>query len=121
MSTVSQRFVQLIYRGDAVGTYQFPALTNYSAVSEPLQVVNLAAGNNTITVPTAGVSAPVVTACTIFQPPGNTVVVILKGVGTDAGNAIHPTDPYVMTLASTVTSFVLNAASTLNGVLLYWS
>lgn len=121
MSTISQRYVQLIFRGDAVGTYNFSAVANLAAVSEPLQVVNLSSGNNTITVPTAGVTAPTVDGCVIIPPLGNTVVITLKGVAGDTGFAIHPTDPFSLTLATTVTSFVLNAASPVNGVLLYWS
>ena len=122
MSVISQRFVQLVYRGDAVGTYQFPALANYSALQEPLQVVNLVAGNNTITLPTAGVNTPVIAAVTIIPPPGNSTVILLKGVAGDSATlSLHPTDPMVLTFATTVTSFVLNAASPINGVLLYWS
>lgn len=67
----------------------------------------LASGANTILIP-AGTSL----IC-IQPPPGNTIVITLKGVTGDTGIALHKTNPFVISQdpAANAASFVLTAAS----------
>jgi hypothetical protein len=65
----------------------------------------LNSGANTITVPTGA------TAVVIQPPSGNTILVTFKGVTGDTGVPLHKTQPTVIALDSTATSFVLTAAS----------
>ena len=82
------------------------------------QVIDLASGANTITVPTGGSSVAV--ACIIFPPNSNTDAITLKGVGGDTGILLHPTNPACISLGAGVTSFVLNAGGAIAGVRFYF-
>ena len=73
-------------------------------------IVNLASGNNTITLPTGYTSV-------VIQPPsGNATAILLKGVAGDTGSRLHNTRWQVLHFDSSVTTFVLNAAAIINGV-----
>ena len=52
---------------------------------------------------------------------GNTQLILLKSVNGDAGVALHKTDPDSISIDTTTTTFVLNAAGTVTGLLLIWS
>lgn len=71
----------------------------------------LPSGNNSITVPSWAVGV-------LIQPPtGNAVVITLKGVNGDTGTVISPSGPTLISLtAGSVSTFVLNAASTISAL-----
>lgn len=108
-----------MYLGDFTGQVVVGAAPNPSAV-RPEDLVTLVAGANTITVPTGGSTQP--TAVTIVPPAGNTVSLTLKGVTGDTGVSLHLTDPTILAIASSQTTFVLTAgAGGITGLKLYWS
>jgi hypothetical protein len=118
MSVSATRSTTITFSGDVTGTETISAATN--AVSPgSVTVQTLSSGANTITVPaTTGVT---VTAVTIVPPTGNTQAITLKGVSGDTGIVLHNTDPSTISLGSTVTTFVLNAAAQITGVRFFWS
>jgi hypothetical protein len=117
MATLATRSVSIVYSGDVVGTQTHDAADN-AAAPGVIELKTLAPGPNTITAPTGGST---VSAVTIVPPVGNTVVLTLKGLAGDTGIPLHLTGPTSLALPSTVTSFVLDAASTCTGVQLIWS
>lgn len=117
MSVTSTRSVLVTFTGDISGNNAFGAASNAVSAGQ-IQIVTLASGDNTVTVPTGGTTP---TCCTIVKPSTNAVVVKLKGAGGDTGVILHLTDPDCISLGSSVTSFILNAGSTLTGVRLIWS
>lgn len=118
MSTASQRSISLQYTGDLVAGYNIEAAAN-PASPGIMNIIDLALGNNTITVPDAGSS--VALAVTIKPPGDNTETITLKGVNGDTGISIHPSDPTTIALNLGVTSFVLTAGAEISGVRIYWS
>lgn len=78
-------------------------------------IIDLLSGANTITKPTNAVS------CTIIPPNNNTTALTLKGVAGDTGVLLHPTNPTLVTLSTSVTSFVINAGAALAGVRFIWT
>lgn len=83
--------------------------TLLSAPIGEVLVQTLASGNNSITVPSGS-------SYVLIQPPSaNTVALVLKGVNGDTGVSIHPSNPFLLSLASSATSFVINAASATTG------
>jgi hypothetical protein len=76
---------------------------------------DLSSGNNTITVPSGSKGV------TLKPPSANTQALILKGVNGDTGVGIHKTDPTSIGLETTTTSFVVNAAGSVTGVVLVWT
>lgn len=122
MATTAKREIRLTYYGDVGGVspgspHRIAAADNAASPAE-IDLITLSAGNNTITVPTSGTTPK---ACTIVKPTGNAVAITYKGVSGDTGTRLHDTDPDTISLHSTVTSFVLNAASQIDGVRLFWS
>ncbi len=83
-----------------------------------LQVVDLASGDNTITIPTGGSSVPV--ALIIIPPAGNTETLTLKGDAGDTGVAIKPTDPCCISLPSGASNPILNAGGIVTGIRYYF-
>lgn len=116
MSTAASWTALLTFTGDDPGTKPFAAATNQASPSNDT-LVNLASGANTITAPVSAVA----TRCTIVPPAGNTLLITLKGVAGDTGVPLHKTDPTSFAVDSTLVSFVLNAANTINGVRIIWS
>jgi len=117
MAVAATRSTTIVFSGDVVGTQTHDAADNTSSPGA-VDVQTLASGANTITVPTGGT---VPTAVTIIPPASNAVQLTLKGVAGDTGIALHLTDPTVIALASSVVSFVINAASSCTGVRFIWS
>ena len=85
MST-STRKVTIVYSGDVDGTQEINAASNADSPAA-VEIVTLASGSNTITVPTSGT---VPTAVTIVPPTDNTTSITLKGVtgDTTAGGVV---------------------------------
>ena len=92
----------------------FASAANASSPAQD-QFLTLALGSNTVTVPSSAVS------CTIVPPAGNTNSITLKGVTGDTGIRIHNTDPTSLAIHSSVSAFVLTAATTTTGVRLHWT
>lgn len=83
--------------------------TLLSAPIGEVLVQTLVLGNNSIAVPSGATYV-------LIQPPSaNTVALTLKGVSGDTGIVIHPSNWFLLSLASSVTSFVINAASATTG------
>lgn len=117
MATTATRTTILEFTGDiTLSPQQFSDVNNNSVGGSDVQ--NLSSGNNTITVPTGGTVA---CSVTIIPPPGNAVQITLKGIAGDTGIALHLTQTLTLSLASSVTSFVLNAASAVTGLRLIWA
>lgn len=117
MATTATRQVQIVFSEDVVGTQTYEAADNAASPGQSV-LVTLASGANTITAPTGGST---VQGVTIIPPADNTVVLTLKGVSGDTGIPLHLTDPTSIALPSTVTTFVINAASACTGVRLTWT
>lgn len=118
MAVRATRSVVITWDGDVEGTQTIQAAAN-AASPGSIEVQALALGANTITVPSS--TGVTVTSVTIVPPTGNTVAITLKGVTGDTGINLHLTDPTTIALASGVTSFVLTAASAIQGVRFFWS
>jgi hypothetical protein len=118
MATSTTRTSQITTAGDDIGQINLTATPNPST-PRPVDVVSLASGANTITVPTSGTSLPY--AVTIVPPAGNATSIILKGVTGDTGVRIHNSDHTTIALDPSVTSFVLTAGAAIQGVRLFWS
>lgn len=121
MATTAKREIRLTYSGDVGGTLGVLhrlAAADSAASPGKIDLVTLAAGDNTISVPTSGTTPK---ACTIVKPSGNVNAIKIKGAGGDTGVRLHDTDPDTVSLDGSQTSFILNAAAQTVGVRLYWS
>lgn len=89
-----------------------PVVLNQAAAVESVQTLNLASGNNTITLP------PGTTVVIVILPAANAFGVTLKGVNGDTGINLGTTGLGCVLQLNGVTAFVLNAAGgAVNGVL----
>ncbi len=122
MAATGRRTITVTYFGDVggadPGAAQELEATDNNASPAQIQIVTLAAGDNTITAPGGG-TTPV--SCTIVKPSDNTAVIKLKGAGGDTGVQLHKTDPDSVSLNAGVSSFILNAAAEVVGVRLFWT
>lgn len=118
MASNSNRSINFTFTGDHVAAPVVAAAANAASPAAIAPPITLSSGNNTITVTTGGTTP---TAVTIVKPPGNTVLITFKGVNGDTGVALHKTDPDSISLDSSMSTFVLNAASQVTGVTLIWS
>ena len=122
MAATARRKITVTYFGDVGGVspghaQEISAADNNASPAQ-IQILTLAAGDNTITAPGGG-STPV--SCTIVKPSGNAVVIKLKGAGADTGVQLHKTDPDTISIDAGVGSFILNAAAQVAGVRLFWT
>ena len=117
MATTSTRSVEVSYSGDVTAAHKPPVVANGSA-SGTVELLTLASGANTITPPTGGAAVP--TGCVIIPPAANTTSLTLKGVTGDTGIRLHNTDPTVLALHSSVTTFVLTTGAQIVGVRFFW-
>jgi hypothetical protein len=122
MAATGRRKITVTYFGDvgAVAGHanEISAADNDDESPAQIQLITLASGNNTITVP-AGGSTPV--ACTIAKPTDNATAITLKGVNGDTGIRLHDTDPDAISIDSSTTSFVIHAAAEIVGIRLFWT
>ena len=116
MATTSLQTITAAFTGDLENTYQVQSSAN-GASPASTDLVTLASGANTITKPAGGST---VVGCIIVPPTGNTAQITLKGVSGDTGILLHLTNPSLVSLAAGVSTFVLNAASSIVGVRLTW-
>lgn len=117
MAITSTRTVTIGFSGDLDSTWPFEAQANSGSPAES-QILNLASGNNTITVPSGGTTP---TGVTIIPPEDNPTAIVLKGVNGDTGVQIHNTDPSSFGIDDSVTTFVLNAGAAITGVRIIWT
>lgn len=117
MSVTSQRNIDINFTVDHKSSTTYSADTNTDSPGQH-QVITLASGANTITVPTGGTTPK---AVTIVKPSGNTTSITFKGVTGDTGVRLHDTDPDSISLDSSVTTFCLTAGASLEGVRLIWT
>ena len=117
MSVTSNRRVTIETDGDIVSSNTFEAAENDDSPGKT-DVITLAAGDTTITVPNGGTTP---TGVTIFPPAGNATDIILKGIAGDTGIILHHTDPTSLGIDDSVASFVLTVALDVVGVRLFWS
>ena len=117
MATTATRKQVVTYTGDVTATETLSAAINTASPAQ-IQILNLLLGANTITPPTGGVT---IVAVTIRPPAGNTALITLKGVTGDTGVPLHKTDPTCLALDTTLTTFVLTAASAVTGLRLDWN
>lgn len=117
MAAASSLKITVGFSGDVVAQHIINAAAN-SASPASVEIKSLASGANTITVPTGG-STP--TACVVVPPAGNAISITLKGVTGDTGIRLHDTNPSVVAVDSSVSSFTLTAGATITGVRLFWS
>ena len=114
MAVTSNRQITITFGGDVEYAQTFTASTN-AAGSGDNYLINLSSGNNTVSVPDNCV------AVTIIPPVDNEEVITLKGINGDTGIALALEDPCSLSLASSVTSFVLNASDAIEGVRIIFS
>lgn len=117
MAVVSTRKINIVFTGGVELNSDYNAGIN-AASPGGVDLVNLASGPNTITIPTGGAT---VTGVTIIPPAGNTTLITLKGVTGDTGVPLHLTDPTSLGLAPSPATFCLTAAGIIAGVRLVWS
>lgn len=117
MPTSSARTQTITFTGDTTATQTNAAANNANSPGQN-ELRNLAAGANTITVPTGGATA---VSCTIVPPAGNTAALTLKGIPGDTGVSLHLTDPCTLSLGASVATFVVNASAPVIGIRFIWS
>ena len=104
MAVNAKRSVAIVFSGDVTAGSTTHAEENAASPAQ-IESKTLSTGANTITPPASS------KAVTIIMPSGNTVLLTLKGVTGDTGIPLHKTDPTTIGLDTTITTFVLNAAS----------
>jgi hypothetical protein len=122
MATTGRREITVTYFGDVGGAapghiHEIAATDNLASPGQ-IQIVTLAAGDNTITAPTGGTTFK---ACTIDKPSGNAVAIKIKGAGGDTGIRLDDTEPDSISLHASQTTLILNAAAEVVGVRLWWT
>lgn len=113
MSATARRKTTIVFAGDVGGTQEYDATYNTSSPAATYPV-ELGSGANTISKPTNA------TCVTIVKPSDNTTSLTFKGVTGDTGVRLHDTDPDSISLAASVTTFVLTAGAAMT-VRLVWS
>ena len=114
----------ITYTGAFTATDAVNAATNLISLAQ-VQTIDLAPGQNTITVPVSAGS--IAARVTIVPPVGNTQNIVLKGAPGDTGIYLHVTDPTSIGLGISNlgvglnTVFYLNATSTVAGLQLIWN
>jgi hypothetical protein len=107
--TVSGDIINIAGGSSKIG----PITLSSAAANGQKQVLVLASGTNTITVP----ALPATSGCVIELDPTSTIVVTLKGVAGDTGIALGKTTKQVLNWDPTAppASFVLTSASIQTG------
>ncbi len=119
MAITSSRTIQVQFNGDITLSVIQSALDNVTSVGN-IFIQTLVIGDNYLIPP--AVIGLLITGLTIILPAGNTTLVLLKKLITDAGIPLHKTDPTSIGLDITFGPYiVLNAAAQINGVQIIWS
>lgn len=118
MPVTSTRKVVISFAEDYAANFSLAAADN-EASPGGVSVYTLAAGANTITLPTDDTT---VTGATIVPPSDNTQTLTLKGVTGDTGVSISPTDPTSIAFSTVPpASFVLTAGAEIAGLRIIWT
>lgn len=119
MAVTSRRSVTIAFETDLTASLVFAAAANLVAPGD-IDVLSLAIGTNTITLPTGGTT---VRGATIVPPAANTQTLTLKGVAGDTGVPLHLTDPTSIAFpaAGAPASFVLTAGGVIDGLRVIWT
>ena len=113
MAVTSSRSISTAMSGDLTFVRSDAAADNATGPGV-IEKKDWTTGANTVTAPSGAKGV------TIKPPTGNTQALTLKGISGDTGIAIHKTDPTSLGLDS-VTTFVVNAAGSVTGVVLVWT
>jgi hypothetical protein len=116
MALTSKSSFQVLVTGNGeTAEYQPQAnpVTNASAPAGGVVKSALAAGDNTLTLPTGAIGVMIV------PPTDSANGKVLKGVGGDTGIALHRQYPTTLFFHSTVTDFVINSVGS-ETVELHW-
>lgn len=114
MAVSATRVTAVRFSGDVTLDQSLAAASNASSPGM-VQLVNLASGFNSISVPSGA------TAATLVPPSGNTQSLVLKGITGDTGLRIHNTDPTSLSLNSATTTIGITAGGTVTGLRIFWS
>lgn len=114
MAVTGNRSITVQFTGDITYAQVFAAAANATSPGEN-ELQTLASGANTITPPTSTTKA-----CLIIPPAGNAETITLKGVTGDTGVVLHKTDPTMISLNNSATTFCLTASASITGVRLIW-
>ncbi len=114
MAVTGVRTVTVLFTGEVTYTQTFTADTN-SASPGQIEIKDLDSGDNTITPPSV-----TTVACVIIPPSDNIISITFKGDSGDTGYQLHDTDPFVLTLKTGATEFILEAGDDIAGVRLIW-
>jgi hypothetical protein len=114
MAATASVQVSGVVQGMAGGQQALAAAISSAAANGTRTLTVLAAGTNTITIPTL----PAPTGCLIILNSANTSIVTFKGVGGDTGFVIGKTGFVVLTWDATAVpaSFVLSSVATQTGL-----
>jgi len=103
--------MHLTWTGDSETDDNFSIQENQNSPGQ-IVVIDLNIGDNVIIVPSAGSSVSV--GCVIIPPAGNTVATKLKGINSDDGFLLHPTNPIAISFGGEA-NFVLHVESSVDG------
>lgn len=117
MSTISTRKIVISFVGDVNLNQSFPAAENDDSPAD-IDIVTLASGANTITVPSGGST---VKGVTIIPPELNDQSITLKGVTGDTGIVLSKVDPTSLGFETAPATFVLTAGGSIVGLRLIWT
>lgn len=117
MAVTSNLTVSIAFTGGLVSSIAEASAANAGSPGS-ITIHTLSSGFNVIAIPTGG-SSPV--GATVVPPVGNTQTMTLKGVTGDTGIGMHLTNPSVITLATTTTTFGITAGGTITGLRVIWT
>lgn len=118
MPTISNRKIILEFSGDISTQLAFDALENQNSPAV-LEILTLALGDNTITLPTGGST---VKSAIIIPPIDNIETITLKGDVADVGFVLGKLDPFVLTFdAIPPVSFILTTSEVITGLRIVWA
>jgi hypothetical protein len=117
MAVTSTRVIEVVFSQDLSANLSFSAAENAASPGD-MDVLTLAIGFNSITVPAGGTT---VRGATIIPPAGNTATITLKGVTGDTGIGLHLTDPTSIALASGTSAIGLTVSAEIVGLRIIWT
>ena len=114
----ANRTETVTFIGDIPSSMVFAAAANATSPAS-VDIYSLAAGNNTITVPTGG-STP--KAAVIIPPIANAQTITLKGIAGDTGILLNKLDPTCIAFdAPPPANFVLTCGGIITGLRIVWT
>ena len=114
MAVTSNATYTVTLTGDITLQDNFAHAQNANSPGQ-VEVIDLASGFNSITVPQVA-STGVATGCLIIPPSANTTNITLKGVTGDTGIQLHDSNPTFLAIDPTQATIGLTAASAISAV-----